>query len=78
MENADKQKLTARLRRLAGQVRALELSLAENEPEKFVSQLEAVIGAARASLNFYVEKRLVTGKINPTDRALLLRLLSKI
>lgn len=77
MKTEDVQKLRARFRRLAGQVRALEEKI-EEDPETFVRQVEAVIAASRASLRFYVEARLLSDEaLSKNDRALLARLIEK-
>ncbi len=74
----DQKKLIGRLRRVAGQVRALEQSIASEDPDSVANQLLAVIAASRACLRFYAEKQiLIREDLSQSDRALLARLLEK-
>ncbi len=78
MDKIKQKKLIARLRRLSGQARALEIAVTK-EPEKFVTELEAVVAAAKASLRFYIEEEmLVKDELSVSDKRLLARLLSKL
>jgi len=78
MKPENQQKLVARLRRLAGQARTLEVTLARRDPEKFIGQLEATIAAAKASLRFYLEQELLSkDELSARERKLLARLIEK-
>lgn len=48
-------KLVGRIHRLEGQVRALERVLAGDDYIQSITQFEAVIAAAKAALNEYIE-----------------------
>lgn len=76
MEEQDKRKFVARLRRMVGQTQALERILAENDRVKFVGQLEAVIAASRAALSQYAEMELINSD-DQEDKKLLVRLIKK-
>ncbi len=78
MRDEDKQRIRARLRRIAGQVRALEETVGQDDSSKFIGQLEAVIAAGKASLRFYVERKMLSGEeLSGEDRQLLARLVEK-
>ena len=70
----DKKLLRSRLRRLTGQAESLERLLERGDTILFVTQLEAVIAAAKASLSLYAEKAL-SGSDNLEDQKLLIRLI---
>lgn len=76
MQEQEKRKFVARLRRMIGQAQSLERILAENDRVKFVGQLEAVIAASRAALSLYAEMELINSD-DPEDIQLLSRILRK-
>ena len=76
MQEQEKRKFVARLRRMVGQAQSLERVLAENDSPKFVGQLEAVIAASRAILSQYAEMELINSD-EPGDKQLLARLIKK-
>lgn len=77
MTEDDKRRLQGRLRRIVGQISALDKAV-DGDPERFVTQLEAVIAAGKASLRFYVGRRLINSEtIGPSERKLLARLIEK-
>lgn len=76
-ENA--RKLVARLHRLEGQVRALEKLVAGGDAVKTISQFEAVVAAAKASLLFYVDSQFLDQEnLSPVERKTLKRLFRKL
>lgn len=78
MKDEDRQKIRARLRRIAGQVRALEEATSQDDAGKFIGQLEAVIAASKASLRFYIERKMLSAEeLSSEDRKLLARLVEK-
>lgn len=78
MTEENQRRLTARLRRLAGQTHALETLLVSGDAERFISQLEAVIAASKATLAAYIKEELLTKeKLTPSEQKLLERLISK-
>lgn len=78
MSPENQKKLVGRLRRVAGQVRALEAAVGRREPEDVTNQLLAVIAGSKASLRFYIEQEILSGEtIGQKDRALLARLLEQ-
>ncbi|MDP3993090.1 MAG: hypothetical protein Q8Q05_02670 [bacterium] len=76
MQEQEKRKFVARLRRMVGQAQSLERILAEYDNVKFVGQLEAVIAASRAALSQYAEMELINSD-EPEDKKLLTRLIKK-
>lgn len=76
MEEQDKRKFVARLRRMIGQAQSLERILSENDRVKFVGQLEAVIAASRAALSQYAEMELINSD-DREDQKLLSRIIKK-
>lgn len=76
MQEQEKRKFVARLRRMIGQAQSLERILAENDHVKFVGQLEAVIAANRAILSQYALTRLIDSD-DPEAKKLLSRLIRK-
>lgn len=78
MDNETQKQLIARLRRLEGQVRALEVSIARDEADRVVTQLQAVIAASRATLRHYLEVKLLSEAIlNESAKRLLARVIEK-
>lgn len=78
MKAEQQKKLVGRLRRAAGQIRAIEGSLNE-DAEVVINQLLAVVAASKASLRFYVEEELLTkSELSVDDRLLLARLVDRI
>ncbi|QQG49648.1 MAG: metal-sensing transcriptional repressor [Candidatus Berkelbacteria bacterium] len=78
MDKQTQQQLIARLRRIEGQVRALETSVGHDSADKVVTQLQAIIAANRAALRFYLqEKLLVQEKLSTEDRRLLARIIDR-
>lgn len=69
--------MIARIRRLAGQVRALEPALTGKDATQITIQLEAVIAAARATLAYFAEVELMDSD-SPSNRQALRRLLKKL
>ncbi len=71
--------LISRLHRLEGQVRALEKLIAGGDTVKTISQFEAVVAAAKASLLFYLDTQfLAQADLTPLERKTLKRLFSKL
>ncbi len=78
MKAEQQKKLVGRLRRVAGQIRAIEGSLNE-DAEVVINQLLAVVAASKASLRFYVEGELLKkSELSAHDRQLLARLVDRI
>jgi DNA-binding FrmR family transcriptional regulator len=78
MEDETERKLVSRLRRLAGQIRALEIALTRDDQELVITQFEAVIAAAKASLTLYLSAELlIKPELSDTDRKTLDRLIKK-
>lgn len=72
-------KLVARLRRLAGQVRALEGTLRSSESEVVVNQFLAVNAASKAALRLYLEWEVLAGEgVSSEQRRLLVKLLGRV
>jgi len=78
MNEEEKRKAVARIRRLNGQVRSLEELLLTDSTTNLVIQLEAVIAAAKGLLSFYITEELKTKeKLSETDIKTITRLLNK-
>lgn len=78
MQESSQQKLLGRLNRLSGQARSLGQSISNKESEAVVTQFEALIAAAKASLVFYLQEELLTKpELSETDQKLLSRLINK-
>jgi len=78
MNEEEKRKAVARIRRLNGQVRSLEELLLTDSTTNLVIQLEAVIAAAKGLLSFYIIEELKTKeKLSEADIKTLTRLLNK-
>jgi len=79
MTAGQQKKLLGRLRRIAGQVRALELAMGKPDTEVTANQFLAVIAATKAGLRFYLEARILgQEEISQSDRALIARLLNRV
>jgi DNA-binding FrmR family transcriptional regulator len=78
MNANDQKKLVGRLRRVAGQIRALEQQL-DAEPEVVTNQFLAAIAAMKSTVRFYLEKRVLEREsLSSTDRQLLARLINRV
>ena len=78
MSEENRKKLVARLRRVAGQIRALEGEI-KGEPDKVVNQFLAVIAASKAVLRYYLEVALLEKpELSVGDRQLLAKLLNRV
>ena len=78
MNEEEKRKAIARIRRMAGQVRSLEELLLTESNVNFVIQLEAVIAAAKGLLTYFtVEDLKKKEKLSETDIKILTRLIKK-
>lgn len=79
MTREEQKKMIGRLRRVAGQIRALEQTVEREVTEDVVNQLLAAAAALKGSLRFYIEKQLLDGKqLSPADRELLGRLINRV
>ena len=76
MLETEKKQYIARLKRLAGQAKALEVSYLSQSTEGFITQLEAVIAASRSAMATYAQLELVCSKEDSRKR-LLIRLIKK-
>lgn len=75
----EQKKMIGRLRRVAGQIRALEQAVEREATEDVVNQLLAATAALKGSLRFYIEHQLLGGKeLSPADRELLGRLINRV
>jgi DNA-binding FrmR family transcriptional regulator len=78
MNEGAKRQMRSRLRRLAGQAAGLEAALEHGDVDRIITQLEAVAGASRAALRFYVEHELFQKEsLTSGERRQLLRLIQK-
>jgi len=77
MTEQEQRQMIARIRRLAGQARALEPALTAKDTVQVTIQLEAVIAAARATLAYFAEVELMNSDA-PGHRQALQRLLKKL
>jgi DNA-binding FrmR family transcriptional regulator len=79
MTREEQKKLVGRLRRIAGQIRALEQAVERENSENVTNQFLASIAALKGSLRFYLERELLgTDQLSEPDRALLARLLNRV
>lgn len=79
MTREEQKKLIGRMRRIAGQIRALEQAVERNGSEDVVNQFLASIAALKSSLRYYLEKQLLGEKpLSADDRALLARLINRV
>lgn len=79
MNSEDQKRLVGRLRRIAGQVRALEQTLNARDPEAVTNQMLAVVAATQASLRFYIERAVLAKEaLTDAERKLLTQLINRV
>lgn len=70
--------LVGRIHRIEGQVRSLERVLGTGNVDQALTQFEAIIAAAKSSLNFYIEILMSSNEIGLEEKQKILsRLLGK-
>lgn len=78
MDEQIKHRLVGRVRRIRGQVQALEVLLETDKSEQFIMQLRAAVAGLRSLLATYADAEILDGEtISPSQKALLRQLLEK-